>query len=123
LCREARSDADIGNEKLVVLAAHRKSAEFRAAREERLDLVLKLRLDFHGSTLFPAHCEGAHAPGAGRVNPAPDKDVVCVRHGLKLSAAHLRVAYRLPPSRLSLRSFCNGARDGQVSDNAPLQAA
>src|SRR5689334_4252795 len=42
LRREARRNADVRDEELVVLAAHRKSAQFRTAREERLHLLLKL---------------------------------------------------------------------------------
>src|SRR6476659_59034 len=64
LSRQARRDADVGDEELVVLATYRKSPELRAAREERLHLQIELRLDFHGSTVFPARCASGPAPRA-----------------------------------------------------------
>src|SRR6266850_954291 len=75
---EPRHDADVGDEELVVLAAHRKSPEFRAALEERLHLLIELGFDSHGSTVSLAGC--ASAPRT-RARPGYAASLHCRRGG------------------------------------------
>src|SRR5207253_547795 len=64
LGRQARRDTHVGNEKLVVLGAHREARELGAAREEGLHLLLELRAQFHGSTVAPRDCAMVSSPRA-----------------------------------------------------------
>src|SRR5260221_1081558 len=118
---EPRRDADVGDEEFVVLAAHRKSAELRAALEERLHLLIKLRLDSHGSTLFPRGCA---SPSRTRARPGYAPFLQCRRDGAtSVQAKQAALTRRLRIAHLWLIFtilFREGMANGQIPHNSAL---